>query len=30
MKLRKLNCPNCNGILDMDIIDDTTSVFCPI
>ena len=29
MKIRKLNCPNCNGTLDMDIAKGTTSVFCP-
>lgn len=29
MKLHKLTCTNCNGILDMKIDDGTTSVFCP-
>ena len=28
MKVRKLNCPNCNGSLNMDIAKGTTSVFC--
>ena len=29
MKLHKLTCPNCGGMLNMKIADDTTSVFCP-
>jgi len=29
MKMRKLNCPNCNGILDMKIYKNTSSIFCP-
>lgn len=29
MKLHKLTCPNCNGTLDMEIAENTTSVFCP-
>lgn len=29
MKLHKLTCSNCNGILDMEIAEDTTSFFCP-
>lgn len=29
MKLHRLNCPNCNGILDMKIDDNASSVFCP-
>lgn len=29
MKLHKLNCPNCNGILDIKIADNTSFVFCP-
>lgn len=29
MKLHKLNCPNCNGILDMKIADNTSAIFCP-
>lgn len=29
MKLQKLNCPNCNGLLDMKIASNTASIFCP-
>lgn len=29
MKLHKLLCPNCNGMLDMNISDTTKGVFCP-
>lgn len=29
MKLYKLSCPNCNGNLDMEVKDDTHSIFCP-
>lgn len=29
MKLYKLTCPNCNGTLDMEVGEGTTSVFCP-
>ena len=29
MKLKKLICSNCNGILDMEVTKGTTSVFCP-
>lgn len=29
MKLHKLNCPNCNGSLDMKITEGTTAVYCP-
>lgn len=29
MKLQKLTCPNCNGILDMEISEGATSIFCP-
>lgn len=29
MKIHKLNCPNCNGILDMKIDDNTYYIFCP-
>ena len=29
MKIHKLNCPNCNGILDIKIADNTSSVYCP-
>jgi DNA-directed RNA polymerase subunit RPC12/RpoP len=29
MKLHKLTCPNCNGSLNIEIAEDTTSVFCP-
>ena len=29
MKLHKLTCPNCNGSLDMNVDETTTSIFCP-
>lgn len=29
MKLKKLNCPNCNGELDIKISDENSSIFCP-
>lgn len=29
MKIHKLNCPNCNGILDMKIAENASSLFCP-
>ncbi len=29
MKLHKLSCPNCNGMLDLNVREGTTSVFCP-
>lgn len=29
MKLKKLNCPNCNGELDIKINDENNSIFCP-
>lgn len=29
MKIHKLSCPNCNGILNMTIANNTSSVFCP-
>lgn len=29
MKLHKLTCPNCSGILDIKFSKDTSSVFCP-
>ena len=28
MKLRTLNCPNCGGMLNMEVLADTDSVFC--
>ena len=29
MKLKKLTCPYCNGVLDIEVAEGTTSVFCP-
>ena len=29
MKLHKLTCSNCNGILDIDVAQGTTSIYCP-
>lgn len=29
LKIHKLNCPNCNGSLEMEIAEGTSSVFCP-
>ena len=29
MKIHKMNCPNCNGILEMNLSENSSSAFCP-